>query len=70
MKKKLLMLLMACSAQFSLAQRTTISTTLGGGLETEGMELTVCAFSTGWQGMQVQGDWKAAEQGQRRFRLM
>ena len=61
---------MACSAQFSLAQRTTISTTLGGGLETEGMELTVCAFSTGWQGMQVQGDWKTAEQGQRRFRLM
>ena len=70
MKKKLLILLMACSAQFSLAQRTTISTTLGGGLETEGMELTVCAFSTGWQGMQVLGDWKAAEQGQRRFRLM
>ncbi|MGN0234460.1 MAG: hypothetical protein ACI4B5_08575 [Bacteroidaceae bacterium] len=68
--RTLLTILLAAQALFLSAQRTAAGITFGGGLETEGLELTLSAYSAGWQGLSVRGDWNASRQGERHFRLM
>lgn len=70
MKKVLLVMLMLLPAWLSWAQGITMRTTLGGGLETDGCELAICAYAAGWQGMSVRGDWDAPQQDERQFQLL
>ena len=48
MKKMVIILLLLVSAIISQAQETVMRVTLGGGLETEGCELSICAYAAGW----------------------
>ena len=70
MKEMALILLLATQAMALQAQGTTMSTTMGGGLETNGLELAVCAYSAGWRELSVRRDWGESKQEPRSFQLM
>ena len=69
MKKVVIILLLLVSAIISQAQETVMRVTLGGGLETEGCELSICAYAAGWLSLSARGDWNAPQQDERQFQL-
>ncbi|MGN1256483.1 MAG: hypothetical protein ACI4UA_04890, partial [Bacteroidaceae bacterium] len=70
MKKVAVILLLLASAVISQAQETVMRVTLGGGLETEGCELSISAYAAGWLSLSVHGDWNAPRQDERQFQLL
>lgn len=69
MKKVVIILFLLVSAIISQAHETVMRVTLGGGLETEGCELSICAYAAGWLSLSARGDWNAPQQDERQFQL-